>query len=388
MNAKTIIHEIQQSLEKSDFDALLLTGVGNIRYAGGVVLPFAAARRRQAMALLWPRSAGPVLFIPDEWADSIGPSSWVKETRSYPAGKGTGALADLISHEIGELSGAGLVGIDTESTSRALYSLLEQTARSVQWRPCDDLVRQLRSRKSAAEQELLKSLALKADHAVNGCLHHITVDRRTSELTLAEEIRVHSLERYVDLQGYNAASQVAGGEETRQFWPNAPKFGYARTRDLREGDTIRVQHQHTRDGYWGVSARMMVNKSHLNEEQIEAYTFLNEAHALLMAELKPGISCSDVFKKVSSAAELKEIPLAAQYGFGHGVGVSPYEAPFISESDDTIIREDMVLVLDPVISAADGIYRSANTIIVGKNGTEVVGWYKDWREPYTPIMSI
>ncbi len=387
MMNKDIRQSLDTNMEQSEFDAILLFGLHNIQYTTGVVLPFAHARRNQVMALLWPRSAEPVLFIPAPWAGSLDGSCRIQEVVPYDSGRGGEKLSALIDKKIKALKGVKKIGIDMESVSQSLFSRLDALDR-VDWASCDELLRMTRYRKTEAERELLKSLAMKADHAVNGCLHHITVDRRMSELTLAEELRIHSLERDAELQGYNAASQVCAGTEATEFWPNTPKFGYAKTKDLKDGDTIRVQLQHTRDGYWGVSARMMINRSHLSETQAEAYSHLNTVHELLKTEVKEGARCRDIFKKVSDEAKKRNIPLAPEFGLGHGIGVSPFEGPFLAESDETVLSEGMVLVLDPIISTKDGIYRSRNTIFVKKGEPEVVGWYKDWREPYTPIMSI
>lgn len=390
MKNKEIHQKIRTAAEQAGFDALLLTDLGNIQYASGFSLPFAAARRRQPAALLLPVGGEAVLFLPAGWSDSIDSSCRVRRLASYGGGQAAAALTALIGDSLQDLGASAdtlKIGIDLESASQSLFSRLEKM-QTVQWNSCDGLMRRLRADKTAEERELLAALAMKADHAVNGCLHHITVDRRMSELTLAEELRVHSLERDVDLQGYNAASQVCSGAETAEFWPNTPKFGYAKTKDLREGDTIRVQLQLTRDGCWGASARMMVNRSHLNEAQERTYSSLNQVHELLLTELTPGKTCREVFEKVLAGAEKKQLPLAEEFGLGRGIGVSPFEAPFISASDETVIEERMVLVLDPVISTEDGIYRSMNTVIIESDGARVVGWYKDWHEPYTPIMSI
>jgi len=43
----------------------------------------------------------------------------------------------------------------------------------------------------------------------------------------------------------------------------------------------------------------------------------------------------------------------------------------------------MVLVLDPMIYGPEReILRSKDTVVVTEDGCRVVGWYKNWREPY------
>jgi len=388
MNTREKNRKLQAAITHSELDGIILTGLRNIQYASGLILPFASARRHKSIALLLKITGDSVLFISDDWADSAKRTARAGEIRTYRNGPGKTELAALIRKAVSEDPSLNKIGIDLEHIPHSLYTLIKEQLPETLWEGCDRLMREVRSIKTGDEQELLKTLAMKADHAINGCLHHITVDRRMSELTLAEEIRVHSLERDVDLLGYNAASQVCAGEETKDFWPNTPKFGYAKTKDLKEKDTIRVQHQHSMKGYWGASARMMVNNRHLSETQIESYTYLNQVRDILLRELQPGRTFSEVFSKVAEAVKSKAIPLAEEFGLGYGIGVSPVEAPFIAASENTKVQKGMVLVLDPVIMGKDGIYRSRDTVIIEEQGAEVIGWYKDWREPYTPIMSI
>lgn len=45
----------------------------------------------------------------------------------------------------------------------------------------------------------------------------------------------------------------------------------------------------------------------------------------------------------------------------------------------------MVLVLDPVVYGPDRvIMRSKDTVLITETGCKIVGWYKDWGEPYLP----
>ena len=49
----------------------------------------------------------------------------------------------------------------------------------------------------------------------------------------------------------------------------------------------------------------------------------------------------------------------------------------------------MVLVLEPTIYGPNReIQYSKDTVIVTDSGCRIVGWWKDWREPYTPIAVI
>jgi Xaa-Pro aminopeptidase len=280
------------------------------------------------------------------------------------------------------------MGVDFEGIPRHLFQRIASAAPQVRFVSCDVFLKSQRMIKTPAELQILVELAQRTDHAINGCVHHITVDRRMSELTFAEELRVHSIERDLDLVGYNACARVAAGDELGRYWPACPKFGYADTRDLVRGETVRIELQNSRNGYWSDAARMMIMTQDLSEAQQRGYGYLAMMREIMLELLQPAARCDQIYAKARKAAEKQRIPLVTELGLGHGVGASPIEPPYLSSCDSTEIAENMVLVLDPVVKTDEGILRSKDTVVIGPGGPVVVNWYKDWREPYTPIMSI
>ena len=70
---------------------------------------------------------------------------------------------------------------------------------------------------------------------------------------------------------------------------------------------------------------------------------------------------------------------------GHGIGVTTYERPYLTEVDDTQLSAGMMLVLDPILYGPGAeLLRTKDTVLITETGCEIVGWYKDWREPYIP----
>jgi Xaa-Pro aminopeptidase len=361
--------------------ALLVLGAENVQYLSGAFLPFARARRDQPIAVLWPATGAPTAFVPEEWAGSFRPDVKGMKVQAY---SGSGDAAAALATVLGGALPQGKAGCDLRHASIAVREALGEVALE----SADAALDGARMVKSGAEIALLTRVAYRTDHAINGCIHHITVDRRMSELTMVEELRIHSVERDLDLIGYEAVAHVAAAHELPEFWPNAPRYGYARTRDLVRGDTVRIEVRNVADGYWSDSARMMAMGDVLSREQADDYDALVALRELLMQHLRPGVTCAGVAEAVRKDAAAQGLPLAEGFALGHGIGVSPVEAPFLDAGDDTEIAENMVLVLDPVVSTAAGISRSKDTVVIGKDGARIVNWYKDWREPYTPIMSI
>ena len=136
------------------------------------------------------------------------------------------------------------------------------------------------------------------------------------------------------------------------------------------------------DGYWSDAARMMT-MGEPTEAQSKAYEALVALREAAMGKVKPGAKCNEVYDAVKQRAAELGVELVPKLGVGHGVGVTTMEPPFLTAADETKLRPGMVLVLDPMIYGPEReILRSKDTVVVTEDGCRVVGWYKDWREPY------
>jgi Xaa-Pro dipeptidase len=89
--------------------------------------------------------------------------------------------------------------------------------------------------------------------------------------------------------------------------------------------------------------------------------------------VQPGRSISQVYKALVDEMRLAGLEPLFDYGLGGGIGLSLNELPIISEKGAQRLKEGMCLALRLV--ARDEIYGRVmfgNTLLVGKNGAEVV----------------
>lgn len=391
MNIQTILEKAQNAVRKEKFDAIVAFGPDNAQYLSGANLPFSYYRRDQVFAVVIPAEGQPLLICPGEWESAVREIGNVKKILTYRASTQDAAAAvSLLKSALGELAGGRpVIGFDRMKTARQIEILLAEALPSVAWKDCSALLDDLRMVKDADEVALLEWLADETDHAINGAIHHVTVDRRTTALTMAEELRVHSQERGVDLIGYHAAARVAGDQkDIVAMWHNAPRFGYSRTDDFIPGDVVRMEIKNSLHGYWADAARIMV-LGDPTPEQREAYGWLVFLREAALRFIQPGKKCCEVYRLVKAEADKAGIPWVAQIGLGHGIGVAPVEPPFLADGDETVLRENMILVLEPVIQTDQGaVLYAKDTVLVTPSGCRLLGWYKDWREPYIPIPSI
>ena len=241
--------------------------------------------------------------------------------------------------------------------------------------------------KTSAELALLDEVAYRTDHGILGATHHMMANAVRPEKGAAEIIRVHCLEREMDFIGYDFVAEVASGEHARKFWPVAPSYGVGLGKTLGKGEFLRMAISATMDGYRSDGCRLMV-MGEPTDAQMEAYDALVWLRELAVRTMVPGVRCCDVYRTVCQAAQARSLPLVHDLGIGHGVGVTAFEAPYLTESDTTALSEGMVLVVDLIVLGPnEELLRTKDTVIIRESGAEVIGWYKDWREPYIASMS-
>ena len=384
MMIEEVIEKFKAALDNSEYDAILVFGPDNVQYLSGAHLPFTYSYPDRNLALLWPKGGEPVCVCPVEWESSFRNLSWVGKTIGYVEMPTDNSLVVSSIIDLAKSTGVSSrkIGIDLNRVPQSLYKELEAALPKAELVSCDGWLRELRVVKTGKEVELLEDLAYRCDHAIFGVAHHVLVTSTRSEMSLSEEIRVHAMERELDVIGHHSVGSSASGEHARKFWPLAPNYGIGFDKHLKPGEYVRMELRTSLDGYWSEGARMMA-MGKPTDEQLDAYRALVKLRKAAMAAIKPGVKCSSVYEAVKEKATEKGVELMPGLGVGHGVGVTSYEPPYLTASEDAELRSGMVVVLSPVIRGPSGeIMMSKDTVIVDDEGCRLVGWYMDWREPY------
>ena len=94
-----------------------------------------------------------------------------------------------------------------------------------------------------------------------------------------------------------------------------------------------------------------------------------------MQNAKPGNKCSDINNAMLKILS-KHSPTSNSVGrMGHGIGLQLTEPPSIMANDNTVLKENMVVSMEPMIlipegKAGAGGYREHDILVIGKNKTE------------------
>ncbi len=107
------------------------------------------------------------------------------------------------------------------------------------------------------------------------------------------------------------------------------------------------------------------------KKEIELYDFLLEIQEKACKMIRPGVNSKDIDLFVRE--KMGKYEAFYNHGLGHGVGLNVHEYPFISKNSNFVLKEGMVLTVEPGIyfPGKKGI-RIEDTVLVTKKGNRIL----------------
>jgi Xaa-Pro aminopeptidase len=386
--ALEINEKITSILELQNLDLLIISDLYNIQYSTGIKIPCSHAQPDLVMIALISQENGMRVILPEHWVASAKQTMFDEALLPYSIDKEPIEAAKLILEN--ELRDIETVGSDDDIVPLKLSKMIEGVIGKSDTKKTliSEALSTKRATKTATEIKHIRSIALKTDHAINGYFHHLIADRSKSSMSISENLRIHSLERDIEIEGYNACSRGVIGQSIENIWAYAPAFGFASNDFTNIGDTIIADAMNNERGYWSNSARIGIMADEMSDDQEEAYDQLVRLRKITCENIKINLAADEIYHNIVRTAKSQNISIIKDHSFGFSVGVCAKEAPFLSSGDETRIEHGMTLVLDGIIDHKGLLYRSRDTVLITDNGPELLNCYKDWREPYFALNTI
>jgi Xaa-Pro aminopeptidase len=257
----------------------------------------------------------------------------------------------------------------------------------------DDLFRDQRRRKSAAEQEAVaqsQAAAVSAMRAARALLRGAEI--RDAKLwhqgePLTSGVLLSVIEQELLRHGCvtPAGGIVAAGPGAAD--PHMADTGHL---DANSGIIVDIYPSSKETGYFGDITRTYV-VGEPSETWLRMYDAVRTAHAAALARLRPGVSSREVHRAACQALFDAGFSTTAEglsrdgvanmnHGTGHGVGLEIHEAPRINDFEGELREGDVVTIEPGLYSATDGSVRLENTVVVTADGyRELTDIGLDWR---------
>ncbi len=306
-------------------DVLLVSLLPNIRYLCGFT---------GSAALLLVEGSRSSLFTDSRYA--LQAREEVSEARVHIAKHGLiGAVAEALRSHKRPIR----VGYSPHGLTVAQKKTLDaRSGTGVRWVSDGNIVESLRAVKDSDELERMRDAADLITRVFGDLVR--VIGPKMSEIEVAAEIE-YRIKRYGG-SGPSFDTIVASGP--RSAWPHARPtskvLGKRQLVVLDQGAIIR--------GYCSDMTRtVFLGKATQKVRQL--YAAVLEAQAAARDVLRPGVRADEV--DAAARSVLKRLKLGAyfKHSTGHGLGLEVHEMPRLGQNERTIIREGMVVTIEPGI---------------------------------------
>lgn len=345
MNSK--IKKLISLFETRGIDAFLVTKDVNIRYLTG----FPASES-------W-------LLVSRKKTQYITDFRYVLEARQGLTGITVTPYSQSIVETLFDLAHQAKIrslGFDSQHMSLALFEKIKkQCPKSIKLVPRNDLIEELREIKTPDEIRLIrKALKLTAQaYRYAG---------RIIKPGFSERDILLKLERFVRSQkaAFSFDPIVASG-------PNSC-FPHARVSDrkVRKNEPVLVDMGIDWQGYKSDLTRMFFLGKIPRSVQ-DVHEIVGVAQKKAIEKIKPGATARDIDRQARSTLDEQNLGRFFGHSLGHGVGLEIHEAPRLSQKSQTILKEGMVVTVEPAVYLPNqfGI-RIEDMVLVTQKGCEVL----------------
>jgi len=355
----------QGMMVEAGLAALLLTTEPEIRYFTGFLTRFWESTSRPWF-LLVPATGEPVAVIPSIGAELMG-QSWIRDIRTWRSPSLSDDGVSLLAETLAEfVSSGGRIGVPMGHETHVRMPLTDFHTLSERIKPLkfvadEGIMRALRLVKSPAEIAKIKQACGVAGRAF----------ARVGEIAGAGVGLDEVFRRFQMLcleEGADWVAYLAGGAGPSGY---GDVISPATPEPLQKGDVLMLDTGLVWDGYFCDFDRNF-SVGAPTAQAAKGHTQLMEAVEAALAMVKPGVTAADIFHAMD------KIVTGGKGGseagrFGHGLGMQLTEWPSLIPDDHTVIKEGMVLTLEPGVETGSGrIMVHEENIVVTASGAEML----------------
>ena len=355
----------QDVMQQYKLDGLLLTTPQNIRYFTGYDSQFWESPTRPWFVVV-PASGKPIAIVP-EIGESEFKKTWINEIKTWPSPRPEDEGISLVKSTLDDLQNTfGQIGAEfgkemaIRMPVRDLFKLKEIVKTNIV--DGSDAIWDMRMIKTNAEIDRIKYICSVASDAYNNLPSKLAIG--DTERTAVNKLKIDMLNRGADnvpfmpgISGPGGVSQIVCGPSDRM---------------LENGDILFIDTGSTFDGYFCDFDRNFAFGSPTSEVERVNEVLWKATEAGIKAAV-PGATTLDIFNTMNKIIE-EGGALGNNVGrLGHGLGLQLTEPPSHRLEEETVIKENMVLTIEPGMEyEKDKMLVHEENIVIHKDGAELI----------------
>ena len=358
------ISKLQIAMQDNKLDAILITSPHNFRYFTGLDSYFWESPTRPWFLLI-PQDDNPVAIIP-----SIGKSAlektWIKNIKTWPSpqpsDEGVTALKAIIIKTLPHKFNIGCeLGLESHlRMSIDDFDKLRDNLINYKFLNASDILWKIRAIKSQNEIKKIKRIITIASKVFDEFPEKLHVGM--SEIEICNLFKKELIDRGADHTLYMSCASGKGGYDQIICSPTEKK--------ITDGDILIIDTGSTFDGYFCDFDRNY-GFGRISKASQDAYNILWEATEKGLEKAKPGSTCQDISNAMLSVLNKAGLTSNNVGRMGHGLGLQLTEPPSIMSNDTTILKENMVMTIEPCFEYNPGkMLVHEENILITKSGYE------------------
>ena len=355
----------QEIMHEYELDGILLTTPQNIRYFTGYDSQFWESPTRPWFVIV-PLSGKPIAIVP-EIGEYEFKKTWLDEIKTWPSPRPEDEGVSLLKSNLENVKKTfGQIGLElgSEMALRMPISDFLKLKEVVGTNLVDgsNAIWDMRMIKTNEELKKIKFVCSIASDAYNALPSTLSIGN--TEREAVHKLKIDILNRGADsvpfmpgISGQGGVSQIVCGPTDRI---------------LDDGDILFIDTGSTFDGYFCDFDRNYAFGRVASDVE-KVYQILWQATEIGIKTAIPGATTNDIFNAMNKVIQ-DGGTIGNNVGrLGHGLGLQLTEPPSHRLGDKTIIKENMVLTIEPAMEYAPGkmIVHEEN-IIIQQDGAELI----------------
>lgn len=256
------------------------------------------------------------------------------------------------------VGGGTRFGLERTRLSVAGHEAVEEAFQSKTKVDATRWIAEVRSVKLPGEISLLRRAAQVSEIAIAAAFENAqegSTEREIADVIAATMIANGGQPAFLSIQT-GARSALGDAYPSNKAW--------------KRGEFLRIDTGCIVDGYWSDIARTAYLGDPSPDER-RAFDALRLGQQYELETIRPGITARELFQGTRDVVRQSGLPSFERHHCGHGIGLSIYDSPHVTATDDTALEVGMVLCLEtPYYAMNEGGILTEDTVVITDSGCE------------------